>query len=335
MKKTSERSTARRIVRSADRTVDNIVLILLILMLMFGIYSLVDSKLVYMSADASNYEIYRPEGDDSKSFAELQKINPEVQAWLTVIDTEIDYPVCQGEDNEKYVNTSAEGDYSMVGSLFLDHRNRNDFTDFNSIIYGHHMEKHRLFGCFDEYRDKKFFEEHSKANLYYNGKKHGVELFAFIMADAYDDSLYSIYGQDSGEAKAAYLEQIRSSAMHLLPVEVTADDRLIVLSTCTEDITNGRFILVGRLKDKPYKEPAKDKKRSLGLGLGNSTGFWSLLPMWKWAILMAILLLMLIYALTLIADRHSERKLGREGYRIYENEKDRQEDDIDQERKTE
>ena len=138
---------------------DNIVLVLLILMLMFGIYSLVDLKLVYMSADAGNYEVYRPAENDSKSFKELQKINPDVFGWLTIIDTQVDYPVCQGSDNETYVNTNAEGKYSMVGSLFLDYRNSSDFTDYNNIIFGHHMERDKFFGCFDNYRDEEYFKK--------------------------------------------------------------------------------------------------------------------------------------------------------------------------------
>lgn len=307
----------RRVLRSADRTVDNIVLVLLILMLMFGIYSLVDSKLVYMSADASNYEIYRPTEDNSKSFEELQKINPEVFGWLTIINTEVDYPICQGEDNEKYVNTNAEGEYSMVGSLFLDCHNQIDFSDFNNIIYGHHMEQHMFFGCFDEFKDQKFFEEHPYANIYFGGKKHGVELFAFILADAYDHNLYTIYGNAS-EGKQFYLDYINQQAFRKLPVKVTPDDTLIVLSTCTEDITNGRYILVGKLVDKPFKEPPKDANRTFGQGLLNSTGFWSLLPMWKWFIIFAVLLLLLIYALTVLIERWKEGKLSEDAYLIYE-----------------
>ena len=298
----------RRILRTADRTVDNIVLVLLMLMLMFGIYSLVDSKLVYMSADASNYEIYRPTENDSKSFAELQEINPDVFGWLTVIGTEIDYPVCHTDNNETYVNTNAVGEYSMVGSLFLDYRNSTDFSDFNNIIYGHHMEQDKFFGCFDEYKDEKFFGEHNKANLYFEGKKHGVELFAFILADAYDSNFYTIHGQDNTEGKEYYLEYVTNAALTVLPVDVTTDDTLIVLSTCTEDITNGRFILVGRLADKPFKEPPRTEKRKLGLGLGNSTGFWSLLPLWKWAIIFAIIILMLIYAGLTLYDHVTKRK---------------------------
>ena len=286
---------------------DNIVLVLLILMLMFGIYSLVDSKLVYMSADAGNYEVYRPAENDSKSFKELQKINPDVFGWLTIIDTQVDYPVCQGSDNETYVNTNAEGKYSMVGSLFLDYRNSSDFTDYNNIIFGHHMERDKFFGCFDNYRDEEYFKKHRKANLYFDGKKHGVELFAFVIADAYDENLYTIHGRDNEEGKAYYLDYVKNKAFHILPSKVTTDDTLIVLSTCTEDLTNGRFILVGKLLDKPYKEPPRDKNRTFGLGLGNSTGIWALLPLWKWMILFAIIILMLIYAVSLVADRHRKR----------------------------
>lgn len=306
--KASGLSRGQRIIESADSTVDNIVLILLIIMLMFGLYSMIDSKLVYMSADASNYEIYRPTETDSKSFAELQKINPEVFGWLTVIGTQIDYPVCRAEDNEKYVNTDAEGKYSLTGSLFLDYRNKTDFSDYNNIIYGHHMEQRKFFGCFDEYKDKTYFEEHPYANLYFDGKKHGVEMFAFIMADAYDVNYYTIHSQQEAAAKEYYLNYIKAHAMHARPVDVTTDDTLIVLSTCTEDITNGRFILVGKLRDKPFKEPPREDNRSLGQGLLNSTGIWALLPLWKWLMLFAIALLAMIAGVTYLIDRRKLRK---------------------------
>lgn len=303
-------SPGRRALRSADRTFDNVVLVLLILMLMFGIYSLVDSKLVYMSADASNYEAYRPAEDDTESFAELQKINPEVFGWLTVIDTPIDYPICRGEDNEKYVNTNAKGEYAMVGSLFLDYRNNIQLTDFNNIIYGHHMEQEKYFGCFDSFKDQKFFDEHPYANIWFDGKKHGVELFAFDLVDAYNSTYYTIHGSENTEGKQFYLDYIEDHALTKLPVNVTADDTLVVLSTCTEDITNGRFILVGRLVDKTFDEH-RDKNRNYGIGLMNSTGFWALLPLWKWFILFAILLLLIIYAVLMYIDYRTKNRTQR------------------------
>lgn len=299
--KTSELSKGRRALRSADRTFDNVVLVLLILMLMFGVYSLVDSKLVYMSADASNYEAYRPTEGDTTSFAELQEINPEVFGWLTIIDTEVDYPVCRADDNEKYVNTNAKGEYAMVGSLFLDYRNNIKLTDFNNIIYGHHMEQNKYFGCFDQFKDQKFFDEHPYANIYFDGRKRGVELFAFDLVDAYNSTYYTIHDQSNEEGKQFYLDYIKEHAITQLPVKVTPDDTLLVLSTCTEDITNGRFILVGKIVDKTFDEH-RDANRKTGIGLMNSTGFWALLPLWKWLILFAILILLIIYAILMYID---------------------------------
>jgi sortase B len=289
-----------------DNAVDNTVLILLVLLLMFGMYSMVDSRLVYMSADAANYEEYKPTVNNSPSFKELQKINPDVFGWLTVINTEIDYPVVQGKDNDKYVNTDATGKYSLVGCLFLDYRNKKNFSDFNNIIYGHHMERNKLFGSLDEYKDQTYFEKHPYANIYFKGRKHGVEFFSFMQADAYDFQLYRIVSSKSKADRKEYLKYIKKHSYRKLPVKVSYKDTLIMLSTCTEDITNGRFLLIGKLVDKPFPEPKP--KRNFGLGLGNATGLWALLPLWKWMILFFIILLILIYLISLWNDRRKARK---------------------------
>lgn len=107
-------------------------------------------------ADTNRYEVYKPTEDKSKSFEELQALNPEVIGWVTVDGTHIDYPVTQASDNDKYVNTDAEGKYSLAGSIFLDYRNQKDFTDFNSILYGHHMADHAMFGDLADFKNRTF-----------------------------------------------------------------------------------------------------------------------------------------------------------------------------------
>ena len=134
-----------------------------------------------------------------------------------------------------------------------------------------------------------------------------MELFAFDLVDAYNSTYYTIHGPENEEGKAFYLDYIEDHALTKLPVNVTTKDTLVVLSTCTEDITNGRFILVGKLVDKTFDEH-RDKNRTYGIGLLNSTGFWALLPMWKWFILFAILLLLLIYAVLMYIDYRTKHK---------------------------
>ena len=112
---------ARKMIKGANGVVDTIVLIIVILLVAFAGYALWDSNQIYQAADKSNYAIYKPTiEDEGKSFKELQAVNAEVFAWLTVYGTNIDYPVTQGTDNMKYVSTNAEGLYSLSGAIFLD-----------------------------------------------------------------------------------------------------------------------------------------------------------------------------------------------------------------------
>ena len=123
-------------VRLADGIVNLAVLVLFLALAGYGCYAIWDSRQIYSGADAALYETYKPQSTDTESFEELQKINPEVIGWLTVYGTSIDYPLVQSDDNQKYVNVNAKGEYALSGSLFLDYRNKADFSDFCNIIYG-------------------------------------------------------------------------------------------------------------------------------------------------------------------------------------------------------
>ena len=125
-----------------------------------------DSNQVYQAADARNYEAYIPTEKHTKSFKELQKINPDIIGWIRVNDTNINYPLLQAEDEDTYMNTDAEGKYSLSSSIFLHCANQPDFSDFNTMIYGHHMEKHKMFGDVGMFTDKTYFEEHPYGNLF-------------------------------------------------------------------------------------------------------------------------------------------------------------------------
>ena len=148
-----------KIVRYVDRFINILVIICLLPTILFSLYSIWDDNHIYNQADSSLFEMYRPDSKNSLSFEELKKINPEVFGWLTVKNTHIDYPLVQGENNSKYVNTDVKGEFSLSGSIFLDCRNKNDFSNMNNIIYGHHMQKKMMFGELDLYKEKKYFDK--------------------------------------------------------------------------------------------------------------------------------------------------------------------------------
>ena len=80
--------------------------------------------------------------------------------WIYSSDTTINYPVVQGSDNAYYLKHLADGTENRNGCPFLDVQNRPDFTDDNSIIYGHHMQNGTMFADISWYEDQNYYNEH-------------------------------------------------------------------------------------------------------------------------------------------------------------------------------
>jgi len=290
---------AKKAVRTANSIVNFAVLAAILLLLAFGCYALWDSNQVYNAANAAQYEIYKPTVEnEGKTFQELQAINPEVFSWLTVYGTNIDYPVTQGDDNMKYVNTNAEGSYSLSGSIFLDSGNSRDFSDFNSIIFGHHMEKQTMFGEIGLFSDKGYFDARPYGNLYYAGRDHGLEFFAFVHTDAYDSSVFA--AGVTGREQQAYLDGLLEKAAFTRGIGVTVNDRMVLLSTCSSDSTNGRDILIARITDDTFDDAFKQTEinnTGVQAAADGQPGIWAWLPAWPWialSFLVAIIILSIV-----------------------------------------
>ena len=84
-------------------------------------------------------------------FDELLAINPDTVAWITMDGTHIDHPVVQGKDNFEYLDKAFDGTFYAGGTLFLDYKNKKDFSDKYSIIHGHHMVGGAMFGDLDKF----------------------------------------------------------------------------------------------------------------------------------------------------------------------------------------
>jgi len=247
--------TGKVTIRIVNSVVDTLVLLAILLLVAVGGYALWDSKRVYTGADAKRYEVYKPTAqNEGASFADLQAINPDVFAWITVYGTHIDYPVVQGPDNMKYVNTNVEGHHCLSGAIFLDSRSSKDFTSFPSILYGHHMEKNAMFGEIGNFSAQNYFDARQYGTLYYGGQEHGLEFFAFLHANAYDDAVFKT-GIAEQDARHAYLSMLLETALHTRDIKTTADDRIVLLSTCSARTTNGRDILAAKITDTAYGNP--------------------------------------------------------------------------------
>ena len=289
----------KQIILVAEGIIDFVVLSLLLLIFTYGCYAIWDSEQIYKEADEKQYATYKPTEEETLPFEELKKINNEVFGWITVYGTHIDYPLVQGNNNEKYVNTDSKGEYSLSGSIFLDYRNKNNFTDFNNILYGHHMDKSVMFGEIADFKDENYFKSHQYGSIYYEGKLYGLSFFAFLEADGYDE-LYSPVSCGTEETQE-YLKRLFSIARNVRNTgnfSVTKQDHIVLLSTCTSDMTNGRHILVGKITDEVMMNPFYDEKTKSSNEIGAESLYQRILqlPLWQKVFLAGFLVLIFLVA---------------------------------------
>ena len=268
------KKAAKFLVKIVDHVVNFIALLLILMVMFLSCYMLWDSNQVYQAADAKNYEAYIPTEKHTKSFEELQKINPDTIGWIRINETNVNYPLLQAEDDDTYMNTDAEGKYSLSGSIFLHCANKPDFSDFNNMIYGHHMEKHMMFGDIGEFTNQNFFNKHHYGNLYYDGINHGIEFIAIMQLDAYNERAFNVC--ISEEAKQEYIKLIDSNSLYKRNVQISPNDHLVILTTCTSDMTNGRNVLVGKITNKTYPEKIK-KNKGIGIDILNNNTYLELI----------------------------------------------------------
>lgn len=280
---------ARRIVHFLDSAVDYLILFAILIAALFGAFSLWDNGNMYDAAAPTALETYKPDKEPYLSFEELEKINPDVFAWVTVYGTNIDYPVTHYTDNDKYINTDAKGEFALHGCPFLDCNNKRDFSDLNNIIYGHHMEQNMMFGDLDLFLAKRFFQTHRYGNLYYGGGHHGLEIFAVIEADAYDFTIYDT--QVTSDNQDAYIDHIYDTAKFSRDISLKKGDHVVLLSTCAGGLTNLRYIVAAKICDKTFKDPFAGKAKAK-----KDIFFLLTLPKW-WYVLAGLALLILLLLL--------------------------------------
>ena len=178
-------------------------------------------------------------------FAALREINPDVVGWLSLEDTVINYPVVQGTDNEHYLHHLFTGEYNNTGCLFLDVDDAKDFTSRNSIIYAHHMRNGSMFAELEGYRKQEYYEAHKQLILQTPEGTYLAEPFAGLLTDGYSDYIQIEFADD--DAFLSYVAQMREQSTFQSDVTVTAEDRILTMSTCRYDVENGRYAVFAKL----------------------------------------------------------------------------------------
>lgn len=180
-------------------------------------------------------------------FARLQEINPELYAWIEIPGTVINYPIAQyeGQDQSYYLTHSMYGEKQSAGCIHTQNLNSKDFTDPNTVIYGHNMKNGSMFKGLHSFEDRTFFDENKYVYIYTPEQVLTYEIFAAYETDNYH--LLVTYDFDDPEVFEKYLNYITGlESMYVnirKDVEVDASDRIITLSTCVGGRPESRYLV--------------------------------------------------------------------------------------------
>lgn len=240
---------AEKLLKWLNRCLNAAVVLVIVTAMVYSLYSIWDNNSIYGAALDISQRILQEKPDDYRpSFDDLQRINPDVCAWVTMDGTKIDGPIVQGDDNEEYLNKDVYGEYSLAGTLFLDTRCSRDFRDFNELIYGHHMEKHAMFGDLDLYLKREFFDQNTTGTLMIPGQSIPVHVLSVQVVSDRDTWIFDPVAADSDPS--GFLDYIESNAKYIHSSvlkrvrEDLAQYHILVLSTCSSYQEDDRTVVL-------------------------------------------------------------------------------------------
>lgn len=245
-----------KILKFANKICNNVAAFLILLALLYAGYCIWDNNQIYKTA-AKMWEI---EKEDVMDYNSNIPEGRNVIAWLTVKGTNIDYPVVQGRDNIEYLTKDIEGNYSLSGSIYLDSRNSNDFTDSYSVVYGHNMDRHMMFGDLRNFLDEDYFKEHSGVNITLkdeNSTEYDYRVVAVLKITEDQQNLLDTKDFSLEEL----LKYITENSIHydIETLEDIQDVNLVAsfvsLVTCSSGHTYEKIVLVAaRTEERPTDE---------------------------------------------------------------------------------
>ena len=219
--------------------------VILICILIFSGYKIYSKLSEYKKADTVYNDLRNQSTSSTNKHDELTSLNPDYRFWINVENTNIDYPVVQGEDNDFYLNHDFNKNYLASGSIFMDYRN--DFeNDKSVIVYGHHMRNKTMFGELANFKKEDFFKENNLISIEYKGKTYTYEVFSAFVANLSKDDYLKVSFEDNSDYEN-YINYLTDRSIYKTDIDIDSNDKIITLYTCSYEFNNARTIVSGKL----------------------------------------------------------------------------------------
>ncbi len=174
------------------------------------------------------------------NFEQLQKVNPEVIGWIRIGAVGISYPIAQAKDNEYYLHRTFKKVDNFAGCIFENCANSPFFTDQNTIIYGHNMKNGSMFGKLKDFSDQETLDRNPYFWIFTKDFIYQYRIISSSVVNKIGDPYITRFSQE--DYQKFIDKSIASSEVDCGDIQVTTDDRIVTLSTCTGNDATRRIL---------------------------------------------------------------------------------------------
>ena len=185
------------------------------------------------------------------NFEALKQENPDIIGWFEMEGLGLSEPLMfKEDDNSYYLHRNSKGEDSKSGSLFIENYNTPDFSDRVTIIYGHNMRSGAMFGDLQHYyKNEEFFAENNTFKIYTPDAEFVCDIFA---AFPYSNKHILYYNDFSSFKNLEKFIKNCFSIRNLIAifekdVIIEENDKIVILSTCLDGDSNGRYLVMAKI----------------------------------------------------------------------------------------
>lgn len=201
---------------------------------------------------ADDDEVENAKTERMLQLEELQKQNSDIIGWIEIENTNINYPVLQGSDNNYYMNHNYKGEQTISGSIFLDKDYKWDPQSTNLLIYGHNIKNGTMFQNLLNYKSKNYYEQHPTIRFTTNNEDMQYEIISAFESKVYynyETNVFRYYyfvNSNNENEYNNFVQNAKNASLYDTGKTAHYGDQLMTLSTCSYHTKDGRFAVVAK-----------------------------------------------------------------------------------------
>ena len=188
----------------------------------------------------------------SVDFDDLLAKNSETVGWIKVNNTNVNYSIVQHSDNEYYLKHDFNNRYNIYGWVYGDFRDDFEYFGTNTIMYAHNMTDRSMFGSLVWCLKESWYTNEENMYIKMSTPKTNTIWKIFSIYTINPEVYYlKTYFEDE-EEHTIFLNTLKNRSIYDFQEDVSSDDKIITLSTCTDDGTK-RIVIHAKMVKVQYR----------------------------------------------------------------------------------